>query len=57
VGIDKIRAIVMEDSEGIGERLDREIAESKAAYKDPWKEMYSAAAAANSFGPLLPILQ
>ena len=35
VGIEKIRAIVVEDSEGIAERLDREIAESKAAYKDP----------------------
>ena len=38
LGIDKLRAIVVEDSEGIAERLDREIAESKAAYQDPWKE-------------------
>ena len=42
VGIDKIRAVVVDDSEGIAERLDREIAESKAAYKDPWKEAYAA---------------
>jgi nitrite reductase (NADH) large subunit len=55
LGIDKIRAVVMEDSEGIGERLDREIAESKAAYKDPWKEVYSTAAA-KEFAPLLPVL-
>jgi nitrite reductase (NADH) large subunit len=54
LGIDKIRAIVMEDSEGIGERLDREIAASKAAYKDPWQEMYSTKAA--EFAPLLPVL-
>ena len=47
----------MEDSEGIGERLDREIAESKAAYKDPWKQMYSADTAMQEFGPLLPVLQ
>jgi nitrite reductase (NADH) large subunit len=40
VGISKIRAVVVEDSEGIGERLDREIAESKAAYKDPWREAW-----------------
>jgi nitrite reductase (NADH) large subunit len=55
VGLDKIRAVVMEDSEGIAERLDREIAESKAAYKDPWKEVYSTAAA-KEFAPLLPVL-
>jgi nitrite reductase (NADH) large subunit len=29
LGIEKIRAIVMEDSEGIAERLDREIAAAK----------------------------
>jgi nitrite reductase (NADH) large subunit len=56
LGIDKIRAVVVEDSEGIAERLEREIAESKAAYKDPWKEMYSTAAA-NQFATLLPVLQ
>jgi nitrite reductase (NADH) large subunit len=57
LGIDKIRAVIMEDSEGIGERLDREIAESKAAYKDPWKEMYSAATTAKQFASPLPVLQ
>ena len=55
LGIDKIRAVVMEDSEGIAERLDREITESKAAYKDPWKQVYSTAAA-KDFAPLLPVL-
>jgi nitrite reductase (NADH) large subunit len=55
LGIDKIRAVVMEDSEGIAERLDLEIAQSKAAYKDPWKEVYSTAAA-EGFAPLLPVL-
>ncbi|HYI92264.1 MAG TPA: nitrite reductase large subunit, partial [Bryobacteraceae bacterium] len=55
LGIDKIRAVVMEDSEGIAERLDREIAESKAAYKDPWKEAYSIPAN-NQFATLLPVL-
>jgi nitrite reductase (NADH) large subunit len=56
LGIDKIRAVVMEDSLGIADRLDREIAESKAAYKDPWKEVYSTPAA-KQFADLLPILQ
>lgn len=55
LGIDKIRAVVMEDSEGIADRLDREIAESKAAYKDPWKEVYSTAVA-KEFTTLLPVL-
>jgi nitrite reductase (NADH) large subunit len=38
IGIDRIRAVVVEDCDGIAERLDREIAASKAAWKDPWKE-------------------
>ena len=55
VGIDKIRAVVVEDSEGIAERLDREIAESKAAYKDPWKEAWLPAND-NQFASVLPVL-
>jgi nitrite reductase (NADH) large subunit len=55
MGISKIRSIVVEDSEGIGERLDQEIAASKAAYKDPWKEMYQSSPA-NHFATLLPVL-
>jgi len=55
LGIEKLRATVVEDSEGIGERLDQEIAESKAAYKDPWKEAYSSPAV-NEFASLLPVL-
>jgi nitrite reductase (NADH) large subunit len=55
LGIDKLRAVVVEDSEGISERLDREIAESKAAYKDPWVQVYSTVAA-REFQPLLSVL-
>lgn len=55
LGIDKIRAVVLEDSEGIAEHLDREIAASKAAYKDPWKEAWSAPVE-NQFSSLLPVL-
>ena len=55
LGIDKIRAVVVEDSEGICERLEREIAASKAAYKDPWKEAWLPAAA-NEFQTALPVL-
>jgi nitrite reductase (NADH) large subunit len=43
LGIDKLRAIVVDDSEGIVERLDAEMAASKASYKDPWKEAWMQA--------------
>ncbi len=55
VGIDKIRAIVVDDSEGIAARLEQEIAESKAAYKDPWKEAYMSVTP-NQFASVLPVL-
>ncbi len=41
VGIDRIRAIVMEDSEGIADRLDVAMQESVDAYFDPWREAYT----------------
>lgn len=40
LGIEKIRAIIVDDSEGIAAHLDSEMAASKAAYKDPWKDAY-----------------
>jgi len=55
MGLARIRAVVVDDSEGIAERLDREIAESKAAYKDPWRDMVRNAAP-NTFSTLLPII-
>ena len=44
IGIAKLRSIIVDNSEGIAPRLDEEIAQSKAAYKDPWKEAYMPAA-------------
>lgn len=38
VGIDRIRAIVVEDAEGIAAELDRAMDASIAAYRDPWLE-------------------
>ena len=38
VGVEKIRAIVVEDSEGIAARLDAAMQESIDAYVDPWLE-------------------
>jgi nitrite reductase (NADH) large subunit len=55
LGIENIRAVVVDDSEKIAERLDREIGESIAAYKDPWKEAY-APKTPNQFASVLPIL-
>ncbi|GAA4944949.1 nitrite reductase large subunit NirB [Actinoplanes utahensis] len=38
VGIEKIRAVVVDDAEGIAEALDAAVEEAVQAYKDPWKE-------------------
>ena len=54
LGIDKIRAIVVEDSEGIAARLDTAIQDSVDAYVDPWKEA-DAPATPNQFISLLPV--
>lgn len=43
VGIDKIRAIILDDEEGAGAALDAAIEASIAAYRDPWEEAYTAA--------------
>jgi nitrite reductase (NADH) large subunit len=38
VGIEKIRAVVVDDAEGIAADLDARMNEAVAAYADPWKE-------------------
>ncbi|MDZ4817008.1 MAG: nitrite reductase large subunit NirB [Verrucomicrobiota bacterium] len=38
VGMDVVRAIVVDDSQGIAARLDADIQKAVDAYKDPWKE-------------------
>ena len=38
IGLDKLRAVVVEDSEGIAARLDESMAQSVAAYRDPWQD-------------------
>ena len=43
IGLEKVRSIVVDDSEGIGERLDAELQVSIDAYVDPWKEAYENA--------------
>jgi nitrite reductase (NADH) large subunit len=56
IGIEKIRAVVVEDSEGIAERLDEELQKASAAYRDPWKEAFLPATP-NQFASLLPVIQ
>ena len=56
IGISKIRAIVVDDVDGIAERLDRDMEISLEAYKDPWTEA-SAPATTNQFASVLPMVQ
>lgn len=56
IGIAKIRAVVVDDSEGIASRLDEELRKSVAAYRDPWKEAHMPATP-NQFASLLPVIQ
>jgi nitrite reductase (NADH) large subunit len=56
VGIQKIRAVVVEDSEGIAERLDAAIQASIDAYEDPWERAYTAAHR-TEFASMLPVIQ
>jgi nitrite reductase (NADH) large subunit len=43
VGIDKIRAVVVDDAEGIAEQLDANMQKSVDAYRDPWRDGQSPA--------------
>ena len=56
IGMDKIRAIVVDDSEGIAARLDASIQASVDAYVDPWLEA-DTPATANQFVSILPVMQ
>lgn len=38
VGIDRIRAIVVDDAEGVAEQLDANMQKSVDAYRDPWQD-------------------
>jgi nitrite reductase (NADH) large subunit len=54
IGIERLRSILIEDSEGEAARLDREMDASVAAYRDPWQEG-TAPVEPNQFGDTLPI--
>lgn len=59
VGIERIRAIVVEDSEDIGADLDARMQKSVDSYRDPWSEGREPAASTNfrSSLPLIPLPQ
>ncbi|MFC6080851.1 nitrite reductase large subunit NirB [Sphaerisporangium aureirubrum] len=56
VGIDRVRAIVVDDADGIAARLDEAVQEAVDAYRDPWQEG-RAPATPGQFRPALPLLQ
>jgi nitrite reductase (NADH) large subunit len=55
VGIERLRALIVEDSEGLGAELDQRIQESAAATRDVWLER-DQPATANQFSSHLPVL-
>jgi nitrite reductase (NADH) large subunit len=55
VGIARIRAIVVDDSEGLAADLDRALRESTEATYDPWLER-DKPVTANQFAPSLPVV-
>ena len=55
VGLDKIRQVVVEDSEGIAARLDAAMQATVEAYVDPWLEAEQPATQ-NQFVSTLPVL-
>jgi nitrite reductase (NADH) large subunit len=55
LGIEKIRAVVIDDAEGIADQLDANIAKSVAAYRDPWLDGREPATE-GQFRTALPLL-
>ena len=56
VGIERIRAIVVDDADGIAAALDAAMAASVAAYTDPWKER-AQPATPGQFRTSLPLVE
>jgi nitrite reductase (NADH) large subunit len=56
LGIERIRAVVVDDSEGIAAELDASVERAVAAYRDPWLEAEEPATT-NQFRTALPVVQ
>ena len=54
IGMERVRAVVVDDSEGWGSRFDEEVAAAIAAYRDPWKDG-EAPKTENQFRSLIPV--
>jgi nitrite reductase (NADH) large subunit len=59
VGVDRIREIVVDDTEGVGADLDARMQKSVDSYRDPWSGARTPAASTNfrSSLPLIPLPQ
>ncbi|OJZ70404.1 nitrite reductase large subunit [Mycobacterium paraffinicum] len=55
VGIDRIRGIVVDDSDGIADELDAHMQMSVDSYRDPWVDGRNPATV-NQFGSSLPLI-
>ena len=55
VGIDFLRSLLIEDSEGICQRLDEDIQVAVDAYVDPWLEAERPVTAAQFADVLVPV--
>jgi nitrite reductase (NADH) large subunit len=56
IGIEKLRSIIVDDSEGLAAELDQNMQRAVDAYKDPWLEAYTPKTQ-NQFASSLPIVQ
>ena len=54
VGVERVRAVVVDDCEGWGDRFDAEIQAAIAAYRDPWKDG-AEPKTENQFRSLIPV--
>jgi nitrite reductase (NADH) large subunit len=54
VGIERVRAVVVDDVDGIAAALDEEMSRAVAATKDPWKEA-DAPKTENQFASMIPV--
>ena len=54
IGVDRIRAVIVDDADGIAADLDAAIHDAVAAYRDPWKER-SEPATPGQFRTSLPL--
>ena len=55
VGIERIRAIVVDDADGIAADLDARMQKSVSSYRDPWAESRKHLES-NQFRPSLPLI-